>query len=80
MSKSDLPAAGVSPRPCEDSERLATLVVDWLSDQKYGEENILHAVICCDFVSRSRFILALARKMDSWQASPDGDAPAGSAK
>lgn len=75
MTDSNLPAAAVSQPPCESASRLATLTVDWLSDQKYGEESILHAIICCDFVSRTRFIRALANKIESWQGPLDSGTP-----
>jgi hypothetical protein len=32
----------------------------WLSEQKYGEEALLHAAVCCDFVGATRFKNALA--------------------
>ena len=63
------------PQPCEEAARLATLVVDWMSDQKYCGEEILHAVVCCDFASRTKFIMALARKIESWQGPLDSGTP-----
>lgn len=38
---------------------VAKAVLDYLSNQKYQGEEILHAVICCDFVSKQRMITAL---------------------
>ena len=43
----------------EKAERLVT----WLSDQTYQGEPLLHAVVCCDFVSRERFVAAVARQL-----------------
>jgi len=48
----------------KDAEKIATSIADWLSDQKYGNEPLLHAAVCCDFVGRSRFIKALKRIID----------------
>ena len=47
-----------------DNREIATKIVNWLSQQKYGEENILHAAVCCDFVGRMNLIRAIERILD----------------
>jgi hypothetical protein len=42
------------------SEALSEHLYKWLSVQKYGEEALLHAAVCCDFVGATRFKNALA--------------------
>lgn len=50
--------------PNPSSTQLAEKVVTWLSDQKYQDEPLLHAVVCCDHVSRTRFIKSIARILE----------------
>jgi len=47
------------------SKRIAEAVLDYLSDQTYQGEPILHAIVCCDFVSRQHMIDALTRVIES---------------
>lgn len=44
----------------EDTE-LAEKIVTWMMNQKYQGQDILHAIVCCDFVSHSRFINEVAK-------------------
>lgn len=45
------------------SEAFSEYLHKWLSEQKYGEEALLHAAVCCDFVGATRFKNALAIKI-----------------
>ena len=36
-------------------------IISWLREQKYGEENILHAAVCCDYAGMVRFEKALRK-------------------
>jgi len=38
----------------------AEKIVNWISQQKYGNEELLHPAVCCDFVGRQRFIKSIA--------------------
>ncbi len=42
----------------------ASQLVDWLTDQKYFDEPLLHAAVCCDYAGRQQFIRAVARQLD----------------
>lgn len=44
-------------------EKAAERAIEWLSNQKYGDEHVLHAIVCCDWVSRSRIIKTLADEL-----------------
>jgi len=44
----------------EQCEKLSEYLYMWMSNEKYGQENILHAAVCCDFVGMSRFKKAIA--------------------
>ena len=44
-------------------EKLAEHLYEWLSKQKYGKEEILHAAVCCDFVGMVRFKKAIAEQI-----------------
>lgn len=46
------------------SESLAEHIYEWLSKQKYGDEELLHAAVCCDFVGMIRFKKAIAEQID----------------
>jgi hypothetical protein len=48
------------------SEALSEHLYNWLSTQKYGEEALLHAAVCCDFVGVTRFKNALAIEIFSY--------------
>lgn len=45
----------------------ATKIVDWMITQKYGEQDILHAAVCCDYVGKVRFIKSIASIIASCQ-------------
>jgi hypothetical protein len=45
----------------DEARQIAERVLDFLANQKYQGEEILHAVICCDWVSRQRMISSLTR-------------------
>ena len=47
-----------------DYKGIAEHVVNWLADQTYQNEPLLHAVVCCDFVSRQHFIDSIARRIE----------------
>jgi hypothetical protein len=38
-----------------DAEKLAEYLYNWLKEQKYGNENILHAAVCCDYVGLQKY-------------------------
>lgn len=44
-----------------DYRGIAEHLVSWLADQTYQGEPLLHAVVCCDFVSRRHFIDSVAQ-------------------
>lgn len=46
-------------------------IVDWLSNQKYEGENILHAAVCCDFAGRARFIKEIEDILDPPSKFPE---------
>jgi hypothetical protein len=46
------------------NRRIAEAVIDYLSDQFYQTESILHPIIAIDFVSRERMIKALTDVID----------------
>ena len=48
----------------EKNELLAEHLYDWLSKQKYCDEEILHAAVCCDFVGMVRFKKAIASQIN----------------
>lgn len=45
----------------ESAEAIAEKVLEYLSSQTYQGEPLLHAIVCCDFVSRKRLEQALAK-------------------
>lgn len=51
--------------PSEAAFNMAKVIVDWQMQQKYQGQDILHAIVCCDHVSHSRFINEVARIIDS---------------
>ncbi len=53
------------------SRKIANDIVNWVGEQTYGNENILHAAVCCDHVGRSRFIKKIAEIIVSGSESPD---------
>ena len=48
--------------PAEGTE-IAEALYKWLSQQKYGDEALLHPAVCCDFVGMTRFKAALAEQI-----------------
>lgn len=50
----------IKPLTDEQLRETAEQLVRWMSDLKYGDEAILHAIVCCDFVSRNNFVGAVA--------------------
>lgn len=46
------------------SELLSESLHKWLSEQKYGDEPLLHAAVCCDFVGIDRFKKALSLEIE----------------
>ena len=59
---------------------LATTLHNWMAKQKFGteghEEALLHAIVCCDWVSQQRFIKCLAdiiHKADWRKIPPEGE-------
>lgn len=46
------------------SLELADHIYNWLAAQKYGEEALLHAAVCCDITGVLRFRAALAKQID----------------
>jgi hypothetical protein len=48
--------------PKEQVDR-AEFIYEWLAEQKYGDEYLLHAVVLCDFASKANLIRAIARKL-----------------
>jgi hypothetical protein len=46
------------------SLELAEHIYNWLAKQKYGEEALLHAAVCCDITGVLRFRAALAKQID----------------
>ena len=46
---------------------LAEAIYAWMVKQKYGEEDLLHAAVCCDFVGMARFKKALADVIEEYQ-------------
>lgn len=58
-----------------ETRGLAEKIVDWLSDQKYQGEEILHAIVCCDYASRHNLITSVARLIDAaLSAAPQTEA------
>lgn len=51
-----------------DTEKLAKHIYDWLTEQRYGEESILHAAVICDFVGAIHFEQAIKRQIDTFLA------------
>jgi hypothetical protein len=49
---------------------IAREIVDWVADQKYGEQNILHAAVCCDHVGRTRFLKSIADLIKQYPLPP----------
>ncbi len=47
---------------------LAEKIYKWLREQKYGEENLLHAAVCCDFAGMVHFKKALTQQLQSSQS------------
>lgn len=47
-----------------DYKGIAEHLVTWLSNQKYQSEPLLHAIVCCDFVSRSHLVISLAQQIE----------------
>jgi len=39
----------------KNSKLLAEHIYDWLSKQKYCDEEILHAAVCCDYAGMMNF-------------------------
>ena len=50
----------------DGAESLSDYLYNWLKDQKYGEENILHAAVCCDYVGMVRFKKAITNLINEW--------------
>jgi len=54
-----------------DAEKLAEKLYEWMAEQKYGNESLLHASVCCDFAGASRFKQKLANiisdHMNQWE-------------
>ncbi len=46
--------------------QMAEYLQGWMTSQKYGEESLLHAAVCCDWVGRIHFIKALRDKIKEW--------------
>jgi len=44
-----------------DAREMAKRIVNWLSEQKYDNQDILHAAVVCDYAGRQHFIDAIAR-------------------
>jgi hypothetical protein len=53
------------------SRKIAERLQKWLADQKYQGEPLLHAVVCCDFVSVQRFISAVEQIIDEELDKPE---------
>jgi hypothetical protein len=52
-------------RANEDTARQsAEAAIEYLSGKRFQGEPILHAIICCDHVSRQRMITAVAKAID----------------
>lgn len=49
-----------------DYKGIAEDIVGWLSDQTYQGEALLHAIVCCDFVSRNRFVESIAKRVEQF--------------
>lgn len=47
----------------QDIELLTEHIYNWLSKQKYGDEELLHAAVCCDFVGMVRFKKAITNQI-----------------
>lgn len=58
--------------PSQRAMEIAESLHDWMSKQKYGDENILHSAVICDFVGQHRFKNAMARLIDE-SLSKDGE-------
>jgi len=61
---------------------LATTLHSWMAKQKFGTEGheraLLHAIVCCDWVSQQRFIKCLADIIHNagWRkVPPEGEGP-----
>ncbi len=39
----------------------ATAIVEWLSEQKFQGEPLMHAIVCCDYASQRHLIDAIER-------------------
>lgn len=50
--------------PYPESKTKAAKLQRWLSDQKYGEQPLLHPIVVVDFVSSHRFIESLAKFLE----------------
>lgn len=48
----------------ENSKLLAEHIYNWLNEQKYGDEEILHSAVCCDFAGMINFKKAIANQID----------------
>lgn len=47
-----------------DYRGIAEHLANWLAGQTYQDEPLLHAIVCCDHVSRSHFIDSIARSIE----------------
>jgi hypothetical protein len=47
----------------------AEKIVNWMADQKYQGEELLHAIICCDYASKMHFIDAVAKQLDACEST-----------
>lgn len=59
-----------APMDLATQQRIGRQVADWLREQKYGDEELLHSAVCCDLVGRINFDRALGRQI-SEALSPD---------
>lgn len=50
----------------QESESLANHLYDWLSKQKYGNQEILHAAVCCDYAGMIHFKKAIAGQIEEF--------------
>lgn len=57
----DEPIHNEPPKEIVLAQKIADAAVDWICEQKYQGEELMHAVICCDFVSNIRFKQSLAK-------------------
>lgn len=48
-----------------NSMSISEKIYSWLLEQKYGEESLLHAAVCCDFVAAERLKRQLAEIIDA---------------